>query len=144
MSKCGAGGCEIECGGGKGCGCIAESDNPDICNCYCFGKEVNASGFIFEAATPVDVSLNDLPLSEVAVFLSAFRRERLLVPSDRMNERITLDLKRTRFGDALKGLGLVTQESVTGGDRKLGWLAFLAGLVMGVSLSSLALGKRSR
>lgn len=144
MSKCRAGGCEIECGGGRGCGCIAESDDPDICNCYCFGQEVNPRGLTFEATTLVDVSINELPLSETASFLSAFQRERILVPADRMNERISSDLKGKPFGDVLKQLGLTTQESVGGGKRKIGLLTFLAGLGIGVLISSLALEKRSR
>ena len=143
MSKCQAGDCEIECGGGRGCGCIAESDIPDICNCYCFGKEVNPRGFTFEATTLVDVSVSDLPLSEAAGFLSAFQRERILVPADRMNERISLDLKRRPFGNVLNELGLTKHESVDGGSRKIGLLTFLAGLGIGALISSLALGKRS-
>src|SRR5918994_1069496 len=111
MSKCGAGGCEVECGGGRGCGCIAESDKPDIFNCYFFGKEVNPRGFAFQATTLVDVSISDLPLSEAAGFLSAFQRERILVPADTMNERISLDLKKRAFGDVLHELGLTTHKS---------------------------------
>ena len=142
MSKCRAGGCEVECGGGRGCGCIAESDNPDICNCYCFGTEVNPRGFTFDATTLVDVSIDDLPLPEVAVFLTAFQRGRLLAPAGRMNERISLDLKRKPFGSVLKEVGLLTHESVVGAKRTNGLLTFLAGLGIGVLISSLTLGKR--
>ena len=100
-------------------------------------------GFTFEAATLVDVSITDLPLSEAAGFLSAFQRGRILVPADTMNERISLDLKRRPFGDVLNELGLNTHESVDGGKRKIGLLTFLAGLGIGALISSLALGKRS-
>ena len=131
MAKCGAGDCEIECGGGRGCGCIADSDNPELCNCYCFGKETNTRGLTFEATTLVDVSINDLPLSEAATFLSAFRRERVLVPAHRLNERISLDLKTRPFGDVLRDLGLTTQHGGDGGKRKIGVLTFFAGLGIG-------------
>ena len=142
MSKCGAGNCDIECGGGRGCGCIAESDDPDICHCYCFGKEVNPGGLTFEATTLVDVSINDLPLAEVAVFLTAFQRGRLLAPAGRMNERISLDMERKPFGSVFKEVGLLTHESVAGAKRTIGLLTFLAGLGIGVLISSLTLGKR--
>jgi hypothetical protein len=137
MAKCGAGDCEIECGGGRGCGCIAESDNPELCNCYCFGKEINTRGLTFQATTLVDVSINDLPLSEAAAFLSAFRREPVLVPAHRLNERISLDLKTRPFGDVLRELGLTTQHSVDRRKRKIGVLTFLAGLGIGVLISAL-------
>ena len=64
-----------------------------VCNCYCFGKETNTHSMTFKATTLVDVSINDLPLSEAAAFLSAFRREPVLVPAHRLNERISLDIQ---------------------------------------------------
>ena len=99
---------------------------------------------MFEATTLVDVSINDLPLSEAAAFLTAFRKERVLVPAHRLNERISFELKTRPFGDVLRELGLTTQHSVDGGNRKIGVLTFLAGLGIGVLISALTSGTRRR
>ena len=40
MANCSAGNCNCECGGEKGCGCIASSDFPDDCQCHCYGAVI--------------------------------------------------------------------------------------------------------
>ena len=130
MASCKAGGCEIECGGGKGCGCIAESDNPDTCNCFCFGG-TPGKGLTLEQSTPVDVSISDLPLFEVARFLNGVHTESIVVPIDRMNEQVSINLERKPFGDVLNQLGFTTSESIERGRRKTGLLMFLAGFAIG-------------
>src|SRR5688572_8449827 len=107
MSKCRAGDCEIECGGGRGCGCIGESDSPQNCSCFCAGGDITTS-LTFTEATLVDVSTDGLPLFEVATFFNALLRETIVVPVDRMREPVSLSVSRKSFGDVLKELGLTT------------------------------------
>ena len=136
MSKCRAGDCEIECGGGRGCGCIAESDTPANCKCYCPGGDITGD-MTLDATTVVNVSTNELPLFEVATFFNALHKETIVVPVDRMREPVSLNVDRKSFGDVLNQLGLTTRESLERGKRKIAWLAFLAGLGTGAIIVSL-------
>jgi hypothetical protein len=117
MSNCGAGECSCECGGSKGCGCIASSNNPEICECHCYGASIGVGATLgLKASALVDVSISGLPLSEVAKFLNAVHSERVLIPADllkKMNKRVHLKAKRMRFADVLKRLDLAS------GGRKL-------------------------
>ncbi len=136
MAKCQAGDCEVECGGGKGCGCISESDNPANCTCICSGGD-SRGNFNLEASTLVDVSMSELPLFEAAGFLDALCRESIVVPIDRMSEPVSINLKSTPFGDALERLGITTSESVERGKRRIAVPIFLAGLASGALIFSL-------
>ncbi len=108
MSKCSAGGCDIECGGGRGCGCIAESDNPDTCTCICTGGET-AAGFTFEAVTLVDVSVDDLPLFELAGLLNAVSARRVMIPGNARNAPVSLKIARCPFETVVASLGLAME-----------------------------------
>ena len=137
MAKCGAGDCEVECGG-RGCGCIAESDNPEVCACFCFGGEgPTGGGLNFEPTTRVDVSLLELQLIEAATFLDAVCTTRLLVPADRASERVALDVRRTPLGDVLRDLHLADGSGDDQPGPRGGLLHFAAGLVIGGVLSRL-------
>ena len=65
MSNCGAGNCSCECGGNKGCGCIASSDFPDQCECHCYGAAFGG-GLTLGLNAYVDVSISGLPLLDAA------------------------------------------------------------------------------
>jgi hypothetical protein len=93
MAKCGAGSCEIGCGGGKRCGCIAESDNPDNCTSIFTGGTTRGGVKKLGATTLVGVSTSDLPLIEVAQLLNAVYTESIAVPVDRMREPISASLQ---------------------------------------------------
>ncbi len=136
MAKCGAGECEVECGN-KGCGCIAESDHPENCSCYCFGGE-SSGGLKLDPSVLVDVSFNGLALSDAAIFLASVHGGNILVPASRLNESVSLNLKRERFGRVLNQMGLTTRESVTRGERRAAFQALLAGFAAGAALFSLA------
>ena len=107
MSKCGAGDCDIVCGGNKGCGCISSSDDPLSCQCWCFGA-TPGGGLTMKPDETVDVNISGLPLFEVAKFLNSVHSERVLVPADMLNKRVHLKFKRKRFAHVLKRLGLIT------------------------------------
>lgn len=130
MSKCGAGDCEIECGGTKGCGCIAESDEPMNCHCYCFGDETTG-GLTLDPGTAVDVSIHDLPLFDAAKFLAAASKVRILVPADAGSAPVDLQVTRTSLKDVLRQLGLETAEGGAGAGRGMALLMFLVGVAVG-------------
>lgn len=108
-TKCEAGDCAVECGGGKGCACIAESDTPSSCTCICTGGETSG-GVKLAPATRVDVCMDGLTLFEAAVFLDALATETtIVVPRERRNEPVFLDLQQVPFEEVLKQLGLTPQ-----------------------------------
>ncbi|HZQ09931.1 MAG TPA: hypothetical protein VFD70_25370 [Anaerolineae bacterium] len=133
MAKCQAGDCEVECAPGKGCGCIAESDNPQNCTCFCSGGETKG-GLALDPGTLVDVSTSDLPLYEVATFFNTMSQERIIVPAHRINEPVTLDLTRQPFGKVLMQMGLKTEEGIEREQRRNALLMFLGGLAAGLVL----------
>jgi hypothetical protein len=56
-----------------------------------------------------DVSISGLPLLEAAKLLNSVHSGRVLVPADvlnKLNKRVHLKVKRKRFADVLKRLGL--------------------------------------
>lgn len=136
MASCKAGDCEVECGGGKGCGCIAESDNPIACSCFCSGGSPTKD-LKLEQATPVDVSIVELPFFEAARFLDQVHTESIVVPVSRMSEHVSLDLKSRPFADVLNQLGLTTSEGIERGKRRIGLLMFVAGFAIGALIFSL-------
>ena len=130
MASCSAGDCNVECGGGKGCGCIAESDNPHICSCYCFGGN-HSKDLKLESATIVDVSINELPFFEAAKFLNEVHTESIVVPIDKIGGQVSLSLKSKPLVDVLNQLGLSTGEGIERAKRRRGLLMFLAGFAIG-------------
>jgi hypothetical protein len=115
MANCSAGNCICECGGGKGCGCIASSDFPDDCQCHCYGAVIGG-GLTLGLNAFVDVSISGLSLLEAAKFFNSVHSGRVLVPADmlnKLNKRVHLKVKRKRLSAVLGRLGLVR-----GGNRK--------------------------
>jgi hypothetical protein len=109
MAKCGAGECDCECT--NGCGCIAMSDEPDSCDCWCFrGSSVGNIGVLSGVAGPttkVDVNIRGVRASQVAVALSRSLRVRLAIPTSILDKRINVRLKNTPIRTVIKRLGLV-------------------------------------
>jgi hypothetical protein len=115
MSKCGAGDCSCECGGNKGCGCIASSDFPDECECHCYGSAFSG-GLTLGLNAYVDVSISGLPLHDVARFLNSVHSGRVLVPAvmlTKLDKRVRLKVKRKRFAEVLDRLGLTASRNPT-------------------------------
>jgi hypothetical protein len=113
MSKCGAGDCSCECGGNKGCGCIASSDFPDQCECHCYGAAFG-EGLTLGLNAYVDVTISGLPLLDAARFLNSVHSGRVLVPAailTKLNKRVRLKVKRKRFADVLDRLGLAASRN---------------------------------
>ena len=110
MAGCSAGECSCECGPGEGCGCIALSDSPGECECHCYGNRFGG-GLTLGLHALVDVSISGLPLLEAARFFNAVHSEIVLVPADilkKLDKRVHLKVKRKRFSDVLKRLGLTS------------------------------------
>jgi hypothetical protein len=130
MARCSAGDCDVECGGGKGCGCIAESGNPLNCTCYCFG-ETPTKDLTIKPSTIVDVSISDLPLFEVANFFNQVHTGTIIAPVDKLREQVSLNIQGKSFVDVLSQLGLTTSDRIDKVRRGLGLLLFLAGFALG-------------
>lgn len=128
MARCRAGDCEVECGGNKGCGCIAESDDPFNCACFCFG-ESPSKNLNIGLSTIVDVSIGDLPLYEVAEFFNRVHRATVIAPAGNLRETVSLDVRRQSFAAVLNQLGLTTKERTDRDRLKTGLLMFMAGVV---------------
>jgi hypothetical protein len=148
MSRCGAGECDCECGGNKGCGCWASSDDPGLCDCHCYGTAFGG-GQSLPVNALVDVSISGLPLLDAAKFLNSFHSEQVLVPTDLLNKlskRVHLKVKRTRLSDIVKRLGLVTsghrKERKTKRKARFGLEYLLANFVGNSSNSKVALHPR--
>jgi hypothetical protein len=107
MANCGAGRCHIECEGG--CGCVYEPE-ADRCTCECFESGVGVAGWNLHADALVDVSIEDLPLSQVATMFDGILARDVLVPASRMHHKVRLKLEHVAVSHALKELGLATRE----------------------------------
>jgi len=108
VAKCSAGGCDCECT--NGCGCIASSDEPDNCDCKCFGGTRAPNFGIFEgvnATTKINVHFRGANASQVAVALSRALRVRLAVPTSLLDKRLNVRLKNTPIRTVIKRLGFI-------------------------------------
>jgi hypothetical protein len=89
------------------CGCIYNHD-IDACTCECFDDdEVHAGQFSMGAI--VSVTVNGLPLSALAGRFDRLIARDVLVPAARLNDKVTVKLRRVRLSAALAALGLVTR-----------------------------------
>lgn len=111
MANCGAGRCHIECEGG--CGCVYEIE-ADRCTCECFGSGGGVAGSNLNADAMVDVSIEDLPLGQVATMFDGLLEREVLVPASRMQHKVSLKLEHVAVSHALKELGLTTRERAAG------------------------------
>ncbi len=134
MASCKAGNCSRTCD--NGCGCVAESANPANCSCLCSGGG-SSKDLKLDRATPVDVSINELPFFEAAGFLNEVHTENIVAPIRRMNEQVSLNLEGRPFVEVLNQLDLTTTEAIERSKRKIGLLMFFVGFAMGVAIFSL-------
>jgi hypothetical protein len=112
MSRCSAGPsgrCQIDCVGGCACAYVWEDDT---CTCECFDSVGGGPNLGLNAQNVVDVSITGLPLGHVATFFDGLLARDVLVPASRLQEKVTLKLKRVTLSHALKELGLSTQKPV--------------------------------
>ena len=109
MAKCSAGQCEVSCK--NGCGCIAMSDEPETCDCRCFGESTVANFPVLQGVTgpttKVNVTIRGARASQVAVALSRALRVRLAIPTSLLNKRLNVRCKNTPIRTVVKRLGLV-------------------------------------
>jgi hypothetical protein len=114
------------------------------CSCYCFGEGAGGTGggTKFDPGSPVDVSINDLPIFEAAALLSELCTERVLVPAGKGGEHVSLHVQGKRLGRVLHQLGLTTQESIERGQGRRGILMLLVGLLIGVLASRAAFSQQ--
>lgn len=108
------------------------SADPMVCNCYCFGEGSRAD-VVFDPGTPVDISINDLPVFEAATFLDSVYTERILVPVGRAKDAVTIQVKGEPLRDIVRQVGLTTQEDIDRQKRRAGWSMFFAGFAVGAT-----------
>jgi hypothetical protein len=121
MAKCSAGGCDVVCA--NGCGCIASSDEPDNCECRCFGgttpPKFGVLSGVTGLTTKIDVTIRGARASQVAVALSRAFRLRLAIPTSLLDKRLNVTLKNTPIRTAIKHLGLIEiKQASTNSPRK--------------------------
>jgi hypothetical protein len=114
---CEAGNCSAECA--DGCGCIASSKDPDDCRCYCYrsafiiekgGKKIPFKKFKPRIEAPSQTRYNicthDLPIIGLARFLDKLFPNKILVPANRLTEKVTLSLKNNTLQQIIDASGL--------------------------------------
>jgi hypothetical protein len=108
MANCSAGPkCRIACPGGCGCVYVYEED---ACTCECFDGESTWSGLRFSLGSKINVSVDGLPLAQVAAQFDRLLKREVLLPAARSKERVQLSLEKVTFSAALKTLGLSTRK----------------------------------
>jgi hypothetical protein len=112
MARCSAGECNCECT--DGCGCIASSDEPDNCECRCFGGLRPPNFGVLEGVNEIDLTLRGAPASQVAVALSRALRVPLAVPTSLLDKRLNVRLKNTPIRTAIKHLGFIETGRASG------------------------------
>ena len=116
MAKCGAGECEVECK--NGCGCIASSDEPESCQCWCFGGLGPPKVAVLEGSLgpprKVNLNIRGARGSEVAIALSKALRVHLAVPTSLLDKRLSVRLKNTPIRAVIKHLGFIETRRASG------------------------------
>ena len=112
MASCGDSRCHIECEEGQGCGCVYLIDE-DRCTCECYEKPGSYTGPRVGLTEKVDVSVNGLPLSQVAGQFDRLLAHDVLLPVARAKQPVHLSLKGVTVAAALKSLGLSTRKPTT-------------------------------
>jgi hypothetical protein len=111
MANCSAGPrCRISCPGGCGCVYVYEEDT---CTCECFDNESTSSTLQFGLGSKINVSVDGLPLAQVAAQFNRLLTREVLLPAARSKERVTLSLEKVTFSAALKSLGLTIRKPLT-------------------------------
>jgi hypothetical protein len=80
----------------------------DSCVCECFDADDAVDGNI-GMGTVVSVSVKGLELGRFAARLDRMLAREVLVPASRAREKVNVKLRRVRFSEAIKALGLSTR-----------------------------------
>jgi hypothetical protein len=141
MANCEAGNCSCECGRGGGCGCVQRSEDPDDCDCYCYHNSSSVGRFSiikgrkipFKAFKPgikvttqtkFNICTRDLPLKQLAELLDKYLPNKIVVPTDRAPNRVTLSLKNKTLRQIINRSGLilsVAAEAPVKTQKRQGW-----------------------
>lgn len=113
MATCSAGParCKIVCDGG--CGCIYVH-SADACTCECFDA-AGPSDLKVGLGTLVSISVSGLSLGQVAARADRLLAREVMLPAARARQSVTLRMKRVRFSEVLRKLGLTTRRPVRPG-----------------------------
>lgn len=105
--SCKAGECSITCE--KGCGCIGSGSN---CECVCDDSTRALKPFDKQLGLDdtLDIGINELSLTKVAVLLNAGCQQDILIPANGADSKVSLEAKGISMADALRQLGLVVAD----------------------------------
>jgi hypothetical protein len=112
-------------------GCWASSDEPDDCGCKCYGSAsiiVKGGGKIaFKTWKPkikptpqtrINICTHSLPITGLAELLDKFLPNKILVPANRLNKKVTLNLKNNTLRQIISASGLVLSIPAEGPVKK--------------------------
>jgi len=131
--NCRAGACSAECR--RGCGCWSTGDTHEDCGCKCYGRSsITVKGGVKIAfktwkpknkptpETRYDFCINSLPITGLAELLDKFLPNKILVPANRLNKKVTLSLKNNTLRQIIRASGLVlstpAEEPVKKGNKE--------------------------
>lgn len=112
-STCRAGDCTVDCSGG--CICVADADIPHDCYCDCTDPPMKPAGkkitqkkkLKIKSGAKYNVCARNVPITKVAQFLDKSLPNRILVPANKLNKKVTLSLKRKTFKQIVISSGLI-------------------------------------
>jgi hypothetical protein len=127
--KCEAGACGISCYR-RGCACISWGETHEDCICKCYPSAyaiVKERRILFKtfkprtkatAQTKVNICAHDLPITGIAELLDKFLPNKILVPANKLNRKVTLSLKNNTLTQIINRSGLVLSIPAEGPVKK--------------------------
>jgi hypothetical protein len=100
--------CDSQCPLATDCTCIEIVLSGGFGHCFCECQSVVVMLPHLEEEARLNIEVRKAPLAKVAGFVDRFSTRQLLVPADRLRERVSLDLEYVTFAEAKAALGLVT------------------------------------
>jgi hypothetical protein len=103
MSSCSAGKCSITCN--DGCGCISD-DETGKCDCICSGASLSSEMLGIVASGRFNVCLHDISRANLLTLLGHLGPTRNSISTERLEEKLNIELKQTTLHDLLHHAGL--------------------------------------
>jgi hypothetical protein len=109
INKCKAGNCSADCVGG--CGCIAASDDPDACSCYCTdfpgGALKKRALRKIKANSKVTLMVKDLPIAHLASLFDQILPGQIAIPANLALTKVSATHRNKALTDVVKATGLI-------------------------------------
>jgi hypothetical protein len=103
--------CDDVCPSAAQCGCL-EIIKPDGSHCCCDCSDIPITLPIkLKAEDQVAISVRNHELVDFAEYVHRVTGEELLIPVTQLRKRVTMNVARTSFADAVRQLGLVVADA---------------------------------